>query len=130
MHINAIGGDCPGKTEIDPAIVRPARVVVEYEAQSRIEGEIQQMGDDFPGNRALAGTRGQRRPDGARPRKSRFSTLWVSRSRISRPCATSTSLPATNRSAGRSSSSPSLPTRAISSAASHCRRRGPGRTVC
>ena len=48
MHINAIGGDCPGKTEIDPAIVERARVVVEYEAQSRIEGEIQQMGDDFP----------------------------------------------------------------------------------
>ncbi|MBX3687055.1 MAG: ornithine cyclodeaminase [Rhodocyclaceae bacterium] len=48
MHINAIGGDCPGKTEIDPAIVERSRVVVEYEAQSRIEGEIQQMGDDFP----------------------------------------------------------------------------------
>ena len=50
MHLNAAGGDCPGKTELHPDILRrpDARVVVEFEAQSRIEGEIQQMPADFP----------------------------------------------------------------------------------
>jgi len=46
MHLNAIGGDCPGKTELDPAILEEARVVVEYEPQTRIEGEIQQLSSD------------------------------------------------------------------------------------
>jgi ornithine cyclodeaminase len=49
MHINAVGGDCPGKTELHHDILAraDARVVVEYEAQSRIEGELQQMPADF-----------------------------------------------------------------------------------
>ena len=46
MHLNAIGGDCPGKTELDPAILEEARVVVEYAPQTRIEGEIQQLSAD------------------------------------------------------------------------------------
>ena len=48
IHINAIGGDCPGKTELDPAILDRADVFVEYPPQTRIEGEIQQMPADFP----------------------------------------------------------------------------------
>jgi ornithine cyclodeaminase len=50
MHINAVGGDCPGKTELHGDILRMpgAQVYVEYEPQSRIEGEIQQMEPDFP----------------------------------------------------------------------------------
>ncbi len=48
MHINAVGGDCPGKTELHADILRAARVFVEYEAQTRIEGEIQQLPADFP----------------------------------------------------------------------------------
>jgi ornithine cyclodeaminase len=49
MHLNAVGGDCPGKTELHPDILRrpDIRVVVEFEPQSRIEGEIQQMESDF-----------------------------------------------------------------------------------
>lgn len=49
MHLNAVGGDCPGKTELHIDILhRPdARVVVEYEPQSRIEGEIQQVDASF-----------------------------------------------------------------------------------
>ncbi|HLS79990.1 MAG TPA: ornithine cyclodeaminase [Steroidobacter sp.] len=45
VHINAVGGDCPGKTELDRDILlrADARIVVEYEPQSRIEGEIQQL---------------------------------------------------------------------------------------
>ena len=50
MHLNAVGGDCPGKTELHRDILlRPdARVVVEFEPQSRIEGEIQQMPGSYP----------------------------------------------------------------------------------
>ena len=50
MHLNAVGGDCPGKTELHPDILQhpDARVVVEYEAQSRVEGEVQQMPPHFP----------------------------------------------------------------------------------
>ena len=50
MHLNAVGGDCPGKTELHADILRrpDARVVVEFEPQSRIEGEIQQLPPDFP----------------------------------------------------------------------------------
>ena len=50
MHLNAVGGDCPGKTELHADILRMpnVRVVVEYEPQSRIEGEVQQMEPDFP----------------------------------------------------------------------------------
>jgi len=47
MHINGVGGDCPGKTELHADILRQAMVVVEYEPQSRIEGELQQMPADF-----------------------------------------------------------------------------------
>jgi ornithine cyclodeaminase len=50
MFLNAVGGDCPGKTELHGDILRraDARVVVEYEPQSRVEGEVQQMPADFP----------------------------------------------------------------------------------
>ena len=48
LHINAIGGDCPGKTELDPLILDRATVFVEYPPQTRIEGEIQQKPADFP----------------------------------------------------------------------------------
>jgi len=48
MHLNAVGGDCPGKTELPREIVEHARVIVEYAPQSRMEGEIQQMPDDSP----------------------------------------------------------------------------------
>jgi ornithine cyclodeaminase len=48
MHINAVGGDCPGKTELHADVLRAGRVFVEYEPQTRIEGDIQQMPGDFP----------------------------------------------------------------------------------
>ncbi|WP_426245045.1 ornithine cyclodeaminase [Nocardioides sp. LHG3406-4] len=48
VHINAVGGDCPGKTELDPRILERSRVFVEYAEQTRIEGEIQQLAPDFP----------------------------------------------------------------------------------
>jgi ornithine cyclodeaminase len=48
MHLNAVGGDCPGKTELHPGVLERGRVFVEYEPQTRIEGDIQQMAPDFP----------------------------------------------------------------------------------
>lgn len=48
VHINAIGGDCPGKTEIAPAILQRGDIFVEYPPQTRIEGDIQQLTDDHP----------------------------------------------------------------------------------
>lgn len=58
VHINAVGGDCPGKTELQPEILDRASVFVEYLPQTRIEGEIQQKPDDFPATelwRVIAG---------------------------------------------------------------------------
>jgi ornithine cyclodeaminase len=48
VHLNAVGGDCPGKTELQREIIERANVFVEYAPQTRIEGEIQQMAHDFP----------------------------------------------------------------------------------
>lgn len=48
IHINAIGGDCPGKTELHPDILRRSDIFVEYPPQTRIEGEIQQLSPDHP----------------------------------------------------------------------------------
>ena len=47
MHINAVGGDCPGKTELHPGVLAAASVFVEYEPQTRIEGDLQQKPADF-----------------------------------------------------------------------------------
>lgn len=43
IHINAIGGDCPGKTELDPKILLHGKIVVENAEQTAREGEVQQI---------------------------------------------------------------------------------------
>jgi ornithine cyclodeaminase len=48
VHLNAIGGDCPGKTELDAAVLEASKIFVEFEPQTRVEGELQQMAADFP----------------------------------------------------------------------------------
>jgi ornithine cyclodeaminase len=48
VHINAIGGDCPGKTELAREILLRSDIFVEYPPQTRIEGEIQQLDADHP----------------------------------------------------------------------------------
>ncbi len=48
IHINAVGGDCPGKTELHPDILLRSDIFVEYPPQTRIEGEIQQLSDNHP----------------------------------------------------------------------------------
>lgn len=48
VHINAVGGDCPGKTELHRDILLRSDIFVEYMPQTRIEGEIQQLPADHP----------------------------------------------------------------------------------
>ncbi|MEE1655737.1 ornithine cyclodeaminase [Microvirga sp. CF3062] len=48
LHINAVGGDCPGKTELHADILQRSDIFVEYPPQTRIEGEIQQLPPDYP----------------------------------------------------------------------------------
>ncbi len=48
VHINAVGGDCPGKTELHRDILLRSEIFVEYAPQTRIEGEIQQLAPDHP----------------------------------------------------------------------------------
>ncbi len=48
IHINAIGGDCPGKTELHRDILLRSSIFVEYPPQTRIEGEIQQLEANHP----------------------------------------------------------------------------------
>ncbi|MEM7269141.1 MAG: ornithine cyclodeaminase [Pseudomonadota bacterium] len=48
VHLNAIGGDCPGKTELHEDILLRSDIFVEFPEQTRIEGEIQQLAPDHP----------------------------------------------------------------------------------
>lgn len=48
VHINGVGGDCPGKTELHRDILLRSSIFVEYPPQTRIEGEIQQLEPDHP----------------------------------------------------------------------------------
>ncbi|MER8453842.1 ornithine cyclodeaminase [Mesorhizobium sp. M1428] len=60
VHINAVGGDCPGKTELHKDILLRSDIFVEYPPQTRIEGEIQQLDADYPVNelwQVIAGKR-------------------------------------------------------------------------
>ena len=41
-HIHAMGGDCPGKTELSAELLNQVKLVVEYKPQSLVEGEVQQ----------------------------------------------------------------------------------------
>lgn len=48
MHINGVGGDCPGKTELHIDVLRAGKIFIEHEPQTRIEGDIQQLPEDYP----------------------------------------------------------------------------------
>jgi ornithine cyclodeaminase len=66
LHLNAIGGDCPGKTELHRDVLLRSRIFVEYPPQTRIEGEIQQLAPDHPVTelwQVLAGRAEGRRDD-------------------------------------------------------------------
>ncbi|MCV6597909.1 MAG: ornithine cyclodeaminase [Mangrovicoccus sp.] len=66
QHINAVGGDCPGKTELHSDILHRAEIFVEYTPQTRIEGEIQQLDPEHPVTelwQVIAGERAGRNSD-------------------------------------------------------------------
>ena len=48
MHINGVGGDCPGKTELHIEVLKAGKIFIEHEPQTRIEGDIQQLAADHP----------------------------------------------------------------------------------
>ncbi|MEP3431715.1 MAG: ornithine cyclodeaminase [Roseibium sp.] len=48
VHINAVGGDCPGKTELHKDILLRSDIFVEFPDQTHIEGEFQQLDRDHP----------------------------------------------------------------------------------
>lgn len=46
LHINAVGSDFPGKTELPVALLRNSFVCPDFYDQAKIEGECQQLKDD------------------------------------------------------------------------------------
>ncbi|MDO9422920.1 MAG: ornithine cyclodeaminase [Methylobacter sp.] len=46
-YIHAMGGDCPGKTELSAEFLNQVKLVVEYKPQSLVEGEVQQCKADL-----------------------------------------------------------------------------------
>ncbi len=48
VHVNAIGGDCPGKTELHRDILPKSGIFTEYTSQTRVEGDIQQLETGHP----------------------------------------------------------------------------------
>ncbi|MCM2436066.1 MULTISPECIES: ornithine cyclodeaminase [Rhizobium/Agrobacterium group] len=48
VHINAVGGDCPGKTEISKEVLLRSDIFIEYPPQTWIEGDIQQLPASHP----------------------------------------------------------------------------------
>ncbi|CAG7856378.1 ornithine cyclodeaminase [biofilm metagenome] len=45
-YIHALGGDCPGKTELSVQLLELVKLVVEYTPQSLAEGEVQQCDEN------------------------------------------------------------------------------------
>ena len=43
VHINALGADTIGKTELDPHLLTLSKIIVEYLPQTSIEGEVQNV---------------------------------------------------------------------------------------
>ena len=48
MHINGVGGDCPGKTELHLDVLIGGKIFIEHEPQTRVEGDIQQLPAQHP----------------------------------------------------------------------------------
>jgi ornithine cyclodeaminase len=72
-----VGGDSPGKTELHVDILtRPdTRIVVEFEPQSRIEGEIQQLPPQHPVTEFARVVRGEAPARGAADEVTLFDSV-------------------------------------------------------
>ncbi len=82
QHLNAVGGDCPGKTELHRDILLRSEIFVEYPPQTRIEGEIQQLDPDHPVTELWRVVFGAMPPVAGMIARLRCSTPWASRRRI------------------------------------------------
>ena len=89
LHLNAIGGDCPGKTGSTHGS-SSRRGVHEFTLQTRIEGEIQQMAPDFP----VTELWGCRRRTGPHERRADHATDLSLRDSLQRCAAPATRPPA------------------------------------
>lgn len=78
MFLNAIGGDCPGKTELQKEILDHAQVFVEYAPQTRIEGEIQQVGPEFKVTEFHEVVKGERKGRGSEDEITIFDSVGFS----------------------------------------------------
>ncbi len=85
VHLNAIGGDCPGKTELESEILDRSTVFVEFPPQTRIEGEIQQKDPDFPVVEFWKVLTGEE-PSACRMSRLPCLIRWASRLLTSRVC--------------------------------------------
>ena len=83
VHINAIGGDCPGKTELAPPTLLRADTFVEYPPRTWIEGEIQQMDRSYPITELWRVVVGPGVGSPGRASRSRCSIAWGSPGRFS-----------------------------------------------
>ncbi len=124
LHINAIGGDCPGKTELARDILLRSDIFVEYAPQTRIEGEIQQLDKDHPVTELWQVISG-RAPGAATRGRLPCSTESASPSRIFPPCGTFATSSRRRAATSTSISWPTQTTRAICSACSRARSRSP-----
>jgi ornithine cyclodeaminase len=75
VHINAVGGDCPGKTEVDRDILLRSEIFVEYPPQTRIEGDIQQLPADYPVNELWTYIRDEKRGRTERQQITMFDSV-------------------------------------------------------
>lgn len=87
LHINAIGGDCPGKTELHKDILLRSGIFVEYTPQTRIEGEIQQLDEDYPVTELWEVITGKKKRAARATGKSPCLTALASRLKIFQRCA-------------------------------------------
>ena len=85
VHIDAIGGDCPGKTELHQDVLLRSDIFVEYPPQTGIEGEIQQLEATRP-SQSSGGLSPVKAQAAQRQSKSPCSAAQDLRSKILAPC--------------------------------------------
>jgi ornithine cyclodeaminase len=78
VHINAIGGDCPGKTELHKDILKRAQTFVEFEPKHVSKARYSRW-SGLPCHRVLAGAEQERRRPRGHGVRSPFSTASARR---------------------------------------------------
>ena len=58
-HLDAVGGDCAGRTELAEAILHRASIFVEHTALTRVEGDLRPLAPDPSWHGTLAPRHGK-----------------------------------------------------------------------